>query len=53
MLAWRSVMLAKYQKLFIVFFKSAICQLVALCSFTIVPYIMVIISSDTVVDSSV
>jgi len=34
-------------------FKSAICQLVTLCLFTIVPYTMVIISSDTILGSLV
>jgi len=33
-------------------FKSAVCQLVALCSFTIVPYTMVLISRDAVLGSS-
>jgi len=42
------------RKLWIFFFsKDAVCQLVALCLFTIVPYTMVIISRDAVLGSLV
>jgi len=54
LLAWHSVMLATYKKLSIFFLsKSAICQLVALWLFTIVPYMMVILNRDAVLGSSV
>jgi len=39
------------QKIIDLFFKSAICQLVGLCLFTIVPYMMVIIGRNAVLGS--
>jgi len=46
-------MLATYKENYRSSFQSSICQLVTLCLFTIVPYVMVITSGDAVLGSSV